>query len=171
MTRIVFLPPFPANAVPFQTFEAVFRRTTIERLKKLLSYYCREKSCEFVSYIRHEATVRLLSEALGIQLKPSSDLYKYQSGDYIILVGLRKPQRGTEVSDIKTDDLDIMLVDIFDINIRRTFLEEMAFKVCTHTCYEPRREEIKKTVPADQWVNAMSKAFADCVKLCEDELK
>jgi len=169
--RIVFLPPFPINAFSYTSFEAVFRRTTIEKLKKLIEYACKGSRCEFVSYIRHEATVKLLSDYLGVQLKPSSELYKHNAGDYIVLVGLKKPVRGSEVTELRPEDLDLILVDVFDVGIRRTMLEERAFRECTHSCYEPKKEEIKSKVPADQWVNAMAKAFADCVKQCEDELK
>jgi len=168
--RIVFLPPFPINAFDYQSFEAVFRRTSLERLKKLVEYACNKERCEFVSYIRHEATVKLLSDYLGVQLKPSSDLYKYSSGDVIVLIGLKRPVRGSEVTDLKPDDLDIILVDVFDVRIRRTLLEERAYRECIFKCYEPRKEEIRAKVPADHWVNYMSKAFADCARECEREL-
>jgi len=76
------------------------KRSSIEALADII------KHSEVVeNYIRHESTVKLLSKLLGIDLKPSSGLYEYRSGDILLIVTLKKPARGQEV-EVKIEDLE-----------------------------------------------------------------
>ena len=67
-----------------------------------------------MNYIRHPSTVRILNEVLGLDLQPSSELYQYQQGDIVIVVGLRRPVRGQEV-EVTVNDLDIAIISIVEV--------------------------------------------------------
>jgi len=91
-----------------------------ENYKELIIYYkkisldeLRElaRNAEVLNFVRHESTVKLLSQVLGKDLTPSSGLYQWLKGDVLVVVGLRKPIRGQEV-EVKADDLDIVLCKI-----------------------------------------------------------
>jgi len=62
-------------------------------------------------YIRHNATIQAL-RSLGIPLSetPNAGLYSYSPGDVIVVVTLRNPARGQEVSQIAPQDLESWIV-------------------------------------------------------------
>lgn len=66
-----------------------------------------------VSFIRHPATVRLVNDLLGLGLKPESGLYHYEEGDVLIVITLKRPVRGAEVSNLTENDIEVFQVEVF----------------------------------------------------------
>ena len=54
----------------------------------------------------------MLSEILGKQLTPSTELYVWREDDILVVVGLKKPVRGQEV-EVSVEDLDLVVVRVF----------------------------------------------------------
>ena len=108
--RYVFL-----NSLPLNAFDKPFMQLLVTKVDpnyvKLLIQYDDNVEC----YIRHNATVDIINKLLELNLKPSSDLYKYRDGDVLIIVSLKKPVRGQEVQDVTLDDLDIRMVEVAKI--------------------------------------------------------
>ncbi len=67
---------------------------------------------EILCYIRHPATVKLLSRFLNVDLQPSSALYKWREGDDVWIVTLRRPVRGMEVEELSINDLLFLRVRV-----------------------------------------------------------
>jgi len=101
--RMVFLNALPLNAIPYNSFVVICRRVRLEALRDLVADSVVE------SYIRHEATLKVVSSVLGVDLKPSSGLYSYIPGDALAVITLKKPVRGQEVVEVKQEDLDVLL--------------------------------------------------------------
>ncbi len=101
--RTVFLNALPLNAIPYSSFTVICRRVGLEALRDLVEDSVVE------SYIRHEATLKVISSVLGVDLKPSSGLYSYSPGDAVVVVALKKPVRGQEVAEVRQEDLDVLL--------------------------------------------------------------
>jgi hypothetical protein len=83
-----------------------YKRITLDELRELA------KDAEVVNYVRHESTVGLLSSALGKPLTPNPGLYTWREGDYLVVVGLKRPVRGQEL-EVKPEDLDLVLVKVY----------------------------------------------------------
>jgi len=92
-----------------------------EKYKELIIYYRKislheladlVKDAEIINFIRHESTVKLLSQTLNKNLVPNPGLYSWKEDDALIVVGLRKPVRGQEM-DVKPEDLDLVYVRIY----------------------------------------------------------
>ncbi|RLG84700.1 MAG: hypothetical protein DRO39_07245 [Thermoprotei archaeon] len=113
MARLIFAPPLPLNAFQGKTISIKVRRLSIEELRHLVEQY-KQQGVEIMNYIRHPSTVRILNEVLGLDLQPSSELYQYQQGDIVIVVGLRRPVRGQEV-EVTVNDLDIAIISIVEV--------------------------------------------------------
>jgi hypothetical protein len=107
--RLILLNAFPVNAIPFDTFTALFKRTSIEELARDVA-----TAPEVLCYIRHPATVATLQSLLNVPLRPSSELYRYREHDIIYVVTLKTPQRGQEVAEIKLEDLDLLTFNSID---------------------------------------------------------
>jgi hypothetical protein len=100
------------NALPLNAFDSERVDLTVVRITP---YYLVgslkediEKGVPVVSYIRHPATVSLLNQH-GLNVKPSSELYKYESGDLLFVVTVKTPQRGQEMQ-VGLSDLDCFIV-------------------------------------------------------------
>jgi len=108
--RYVFL-----NSLPLNAFDKPFMQLLVTKVDpnyvKLLIQYDDNVEC----YIRHKATVDIINKLLELDLKPSSELYKYRDGDVLIIVSLKKPVRGQEINNITIDDLDIRMVEVAKI--------------------------------------------------------
>jgi len=114
MGRLILLNAFPLNAFQIQMSKAtvfLVQRVPADHVKELVEW-CKQHNIPIECYIRHPATVQVLSRMLNIELKPSSELYNYQQGDVIIVIALRRPIRGQEVENISIDDLDIYRIDV-----------------------------------------------------------
>jgi len=110
MMRLVFVPPVPLNAFPYRKFAMVIVRVSIEEVARLVNH-AKKNGIPILNYVRHESTVRLLNQFFGLDLKPSSELYKHGKGDALIVVGLKKPVRGQEV-EVKPEDLDLAIAAV-----------------------------------------------------------
>ncbi len=108
MYRLVLLNALPLNMFGLEEgewIELIIERISIEKLKRFVS-----EASEIACFVRHRATVELLSRILGVELKPSAKLYRYRPGDRIVVVSLRTPIRGQEVEEVKLEDFEIYLV-------------------------------------------------------------
>jgi len=108
MGKVVLLNAFPINMLDFETTSSYMvglNKMDLMRLKEVVEG--KEVRC----YIRHTATVEVLKKVLGIELTPSNEVYRYEEGDDIYVVTLKKPIRGQEVS-VSEDDLIVISVKI-----------------------------------------------------------
>ena len=105
MARLVLLNALPLNMFgDVKRVSMVVERIGIDDLKRLVRIH-RDVAC----FIRHTSTVRILSEVLGVELQPCSDVYRYAVGDDVVVVTLKRPVRGQEVS---ISDLELFRVRI-----------------------------------------------------------
>jgi hypothetical protein len=98
--RTVLLNALPLNAIPFHIFAVACNRVTLTDIADVVA---RSEAVE--NYIRHESTVKLLSRLLNVDLKPSSGLYEYRNSDVLVIVTLKKQQRGQEI-EAREEDLE-----------------------------------------------------------------
>jgi hypothetical protein len=113
--RFILLNALPLNAIKNDYFVIEAVRIHPSILEGIIGKFAREYGVEVKNYIRHEATVRWINQKLGLQIQPSSELYEYQKGDKLIIVTLKNPQRGKEVVELKDEDLDIIIAEVFGI--------------------------------------------------------
>jgi len=106
MKRVVLLNALPLSAIPYERFAIQVNRLSPDTFEYSILEDV-ERGYEIVSYIRHKATVDLLSKMLNVEIKVSSELYKYQESDLIYVITLKpeKIQRGQEATDLKLEDL------------------------------------------------------------------
>ena len=105
--RCVLLNAMPLNAMPFEAFTLNVRKVSVAELKQLV-----QLCSELQNFVRHEATVKLLSSLLSVNLTQSAALYRYQDGDKLVVVSLKAPVRGQEVASLSVSDLEIYVVDV-----------------------------------------------------------
>lgn len=112
--RIILLNALPLNSFLYSNFNiAVKRLDNLQELKKRIERIDETKET-VVNFIRHPATVKLLSSALGIQLDPMPMLYQYFPGDRIFVITLSQFQeRGKEKEQLSENDILIYEVDIY----------------------------------------------------------
>jgi hypothetical protein len=109
--RIVLLNALPLNAFPVEAdkqFEIAGEVVALDELVVILKF-AQHYGVKIENYIRHEPTVKLLSQLTGVELKPENKLYLYDENDEIYIITLKKPQRGVEV-EVKPEDLLIVRV-------------------------------------------------------------
>jgi hypothetical protein len=104
--KVVFLNALPLNAFPFSSFMLRTFKVTVDELKTIIA------GKQIINYIRHPATISLLSSLLGINLTPNPGIYQYSQGDEIVVITLKTPQRGQEVQTISPSDLLIYRVEV-----------------------------------------------------------
>jgi hypothetical protein len=107
--RLVFLNALPLNAINLQHFCIDVRRQSVDDVRYDVAK-AKSTGSEIISYIRHEATLRLINELFGLNLSPNPGLYEWREGDEIIVITLRKPVRGQEVQQIDVNDLEFFYV-------------------------------------------------------------
>jgi hypothetical protein len=83
-----------------------YKRISLDELRELA------KNAEVVNYVRHESTVKFLSQTLNRNLQPNPGLYTWQEDDVLVIVGLKKPIRGQEMQ-VTADDLDLVVVYVY----------------------------------------------------------
>jgi len=109
--RIVLLNALPLNAFPVEAdrqFEFTGEVVALDELVVILKF-AQHYGVKIENYIRHEPTVKLLSQITSLELKPENKLYSYSEGDEIYIITLKKPVRGQEV-EVKPEDLLIVRV-------------------------------------------------------------
>ncbi len=104
--RIVLVGGVAPSMFAGNEFTMYYRRISLDELRDLV------KDAEVVNYVRHESTVKFLTQALNRNMQPNPGLYTWQEGDYLMVVGLKEPIRGQEL-EIKPEDLDLVLVRVF----------------------------------------------------------
>jgi hypothetical protein len=109
--RIVLLNALPLNAFPIETHRQFQFEGEVVALDELIVVlkFAQHYNIPIENYIRHEPTVKLLSQLVSLELKPESTLYSYSESDEIYIITLKKPQRGVEV-EVKPEDLLIVRV-------------------------------------------------------------
>ena len=111
--RIIILNALPLNALPRHHIRLDV--LPVSKLNELATWVQRRVAEGYVveHYIRHGATIQTLRN-LGIPLpeSPNSGLYQYQPGDLLVVVTLRAPQRGQEVSQVRPEDLESWVVAV-----------------------------------------------------------
>ena len=114
--RLVFLNALPINAFKSPPLPPKFTlhvyNISIHVLKSVIDDMVKPWNIPIINYIRHEATVRYLNEKLSLNLTPSSGLYEHQRYDVLVVITLKRPERGREITEIKDEDLDIYLVEV-----------------------------------------------------------
>jgi len=106
MGRAILLNALPVTALPTPITLRIEEISAMQ-LQQIVSQYR-----EIVNYIRHESTVRLLNQLLGVNLQPGGGLYRYEAGDQLIVVVLRSPQRGQQDVSVTLEDIAIYRVDV-----------------------------------------------------------
>jgi hypothetical protein len=113
MARIVLLNALPINAFPYSEMHLIVRKVGLERIKNEIEYYTVSGVMPVISnYIRHVATVQLLSQKLGIKLEANPGLYSFMPGDVIFVITLNSPQRGQDVMQVSEQDITIYKVNV-----------------------------------------------------------
>jgi Domain of unknown function (DUF1874). len=102
--RVILLNALPVQAFKHTYFTITCKRTSLEAVKDIVL-----SASVLENYIRHEATIRALNEAFNLSLTPNPGLYEYRDGDVLVIVTLKKPQRGVEAEQLTTSDLDFVL--------------------------------------------------------------
>jgi hypothetical protein len=113
-SRLIFLNALPLNAINLQHFCVDVRRVDAEFLRFLVRE-AKSINAEIISFIRHEATLNLINELFDLSLQTSSGLYEWREGDRIVVITLKKPVRGQEVSEVEPEDLEIFHVHISEV--------------------------------------------------------
>ena len=117
--RVVLLNALPMSMLPWErhrspyaatVFSITLREVEAHEIRGVVREAAREG--RLLCYIRHPATVRALSKALGVDLKPSSGLYEWEMGDIVFIVTLKRPVRGREAEEVKLEDLRIIDAEI-----------------------------------------------------------
>ncbi|GAB6944194.1 hypothetical protein [Vulcanisaeta sp. JCM 14467] len=105
MGRLVILNALPLNAFGAGEFMLRVRRVGFGELPALAGAHG-----SVIHYVRHRATVSLLSKYLP--LNPSLNPDKYEVGDTLLVVVLKSPQRGQEVDTLTEGDVELFLVSL-----------------------------------------------------------
>jgi hypothetical protein len=70
------------------------------------------KGGEIVSFIGHEATARLLSQLLSINVPMNRSMYDPMPGDTAVVVRLkRRLEKPEAIKDVKESDVEFILVE------------------------------------------------------------
>lgn len=114
MSRFILLNALPLNAIPLSIFEIFGTRIETDNPVEFQAFILDnlKEASEVQCYIRHPATVQLLSKILGVKLETSSSIYRWEEGDHLLVVTLKNPARGQEVKRIEIDDLELFYIYI-----------------------------------------------------------
>ena len=107
MGRLVILNALPLNAFGVGEFMLRVRRVDFKELSALAGAHG-----SVIHYVRHRATVSLLSKYIPLNPSPNPGLYKYEVGDTLLVVVLKSPQRGQEVDTLTEGDVELFLVSL-----------------------------------------------------------
>jgi hypothetical protein len=70
------------------------------------------KDKEIVSFIGHEATAKLLTQLLSVEVPTSRAMYDPRPGDFAIVVRLKKRlEKPEDVKSVTVDDIEFILVE------------------------------------------------------------
>ena len=89
----------------------VSRPASLEEVRELVG-----NASEVVSYIGHEATARLLSTLLEVEVPVSRAMYVPQRSDVAVVVRLkRRLERPEDVKNVRPEDVEFLVVNYYDI--------------------------------------------------------
>ena len=109
--RVIFLNALPLNSLPRHRIQVDIEPIALSELAQWVNDRLAE-GFEIVHFIRHNGTIQTL-RAVGIPLAeaPNAGLYRFQSGDVIVVVTLSSPQRGQEAQP-HVEDLASWIVEV-----------------------------------------------------------
>jgi len=110
-TRLILLNALPLNAIQSECSTILCRKIQLSEVVELIMNY------DVENYIRHESTVKLLAKLSGKDLKPSSELYKHEDRDILVIITLKRPK--VEVTE---EDLEAYLCIIVSSDVRINIL-------------------------------------------------
>jgi len=109
------------NALPMSAFNEFFQNNSylrleimpldIQKLGVVIDYH-KAYHDEIINYIRHEGTIKLLKRLFNIDLTSSAGLYSFTTDDDIIIITLKNPERGKELTEVRESDIMIYKVGI-----------------------------------------------------------
>jgi hypothetical protein len=103
MKRVALLNAF---VLPKRPMVVITMPTNIENVKSIIQR-AENIGASIESYIGHEATAKMLSELLGIQVEANRAEYEPQVGDIAVITRLKKRlQTPQDLKDIKVEDLE-----------------------------------------------------------------
>jgi hypothetical protein len=108
--RIVILNALPLNALPRRHIQLDVLPVSLQDLAQWIQRRLQE-GYTIEHHIRHPATIATLRQA-GIPLTPNAGLYQFDAGDIIVVVTLKTPQRGQEVQQVSSQDLETWIVTV-----------------------------------------------------------
>jgi len=89
----------------------VSRPASLQEVRELVS-----NTSGVESYIGHEATARLLSELLGVEVPVSRAMYVPRRGDLAVVARLRRRlERPEDVKNVRPEDVEFLIVNYYDI--------------------------------------------------------
>jgi len=112
---LILLNALPLNAIQSECSTILCRKIQLSEVVELIMNY------DVENYIRHESTVKLLAKLSGKDLKPSSELYKHEDRDILVIITLKRPIRGQEV-EVTEEDLEAYLCIIVSSDVRINIL-------------------------------------------------
>lgn len=111
MARIVFLNAFSLSMIDYDNYTLIVEKKDPVLLKSIIRKWI-QMGYDVCCYIRHQSTLDVINEFFGFSLAPSSDIYKYEDKDIMIVASLKTPARGREVQVQSIDDLDFHLIRV-----------------------------------------------------------
>jgi len=107
--RVVLLNALPLNALPRRNLTLHVIPMNPQDLRQDLRF----EGANIIHFIRHAATLNLLRTLIpSLPSEPNAGLYNWREGDIIIVITLNAPSRGTEVQQIRLEDLAVWLVEV-----------------------------------------------------------
>jgi hypothetical protein len=89
----------------------VSKPVSLEEVRELVG-----NASEVVSYIGHEATAKLLSTLLGVEVPVSRAMYVPQRSDVAVVVRLKKRlEKPEDVKNVRPEDIEFLTVNYYDI--------------------------------------------------------
>jgi hypothetical protein len=103
-TRIVFLNALITSSKTPLTLKT--RPVSFEEVKEVV------RDREIISFIGHEATAKLLSQLLSVEIPTSRAMYDPKPGDVAVVIRLKKRlEKPEDVKNVKPEDLEFILVE------------------------------------------------------------
>ncbi|RLF07188.1 MAG: hypothetical protein DRJ60_03190 [Thermoprotei archaeon] len=109
--RIVFLNAFSLSMIDHDNYTLIVEKKDPALLRNIVKKWI-QMGYDVCCYIRHESTLNVINEFFGFSLAPSSDIYKHEDKDIMIVASLKQPARGREVQVQSIDDLDFYLIRV-----------------------------------------------------------
>jgi len=117
MERVILLFTFPVNAFEKAFFNKCmtveFNKLEPEEFAQYLKFYAQKKA-EIQNYIKYTEIVMLINKLAGLELQPNDDIYKYNAGDVVFVVTMKKKIifKKETIEEVSEDDLNFYKVTV-----------------------------------------------------------